>query len=282
MLKKWLGVAVLLGSGMAHAFAPQSGTWVMTAEVDGKPGRGLSIDVQNTTFVMQMYAYESSGQPTFYLAVGEVADNKVTAPLNQYRGGRYFGSPAMSGTETGTAGNVTIRFTSGTTGFITFPNEPEKAISRFNFAYGAVPESLRGIWSFNSIGSEGLQSELVELTKSVGASTNGNGLMTTANELFGCEHQIRGTLAGNVLCVKVNASGQLLRSYVLVYSVNEGEGYSLTSGSSAQQMLQLRRITTPKGEGTGLIWKDAEAPVPGAAAALVQHLESLSSASAAP
>lgn len=276
MFKKWAAVAVFMGAGLVHAFAPQSGTWVMTAEENGQPGRGLSVDVQNTTFVMQMYAYESSGQPTFYLAVGEVADNQVTAPLKQYRGGRYFGSTAISGTETGTAGNVTVRFTSGTTGFITFPNEAEKAISRFNFAYGAVPESLRGIWSFNSIGTEGLQSDLVEFTKNLGASTNGNGLMTNASELFGCEHQVRGALTGNVLCVKINASGQLLRSYVLVYSVNEGEGYSQTSGSTSQQMLEVRRITTPKGVGTGLIYKDAEASTPGAAAALLQHLEHLS------
>lgn len=282
MFKKLVAVAVFMGAGLAHAFAPQSGTWVMTAEVDGKPGRGLSVDVQNTTFVMQMYAYESSGQPTFYLAVGEVADNKVTAPLNQYRGGRYFGSAAISGTETGTAGNVTVRFTSGTTGFITFPNEAEKAISRFNFGYGAVPESLRGIWSFNSIGSEGLQTDLVEFTVNAGASTNGNGLMTSANGLFGCEHQVRGTLAGNVLCVRINASGQLVRSYVLVYSVNEGEGYSVTSGSTAQQMLEVRRITTPKGVGTGLIYKNEEAPVRGAAAALLQHVEALSSVGVAP
>lgn len=276
MFKKCVAVAVLMGAGLVHAFAPQSGTWVMTAEENGQPGRGLSVDVQNTTFVMQMYAYESSGEPTFYLAVGAMTDNQVTAPLKQYRGGRYFGSPALSGTETATAGNVTVRFTSGTTGFITFPNEGEKAISRFNFAYGAVPESLRGIWSFNSIGSEGLQTDLVEFSRNLDATANGNGLMTSNNALFGCEHQVRGPLAGNVLCVRLNESGQLVRSYLLVYSVNEGEGYSQTSGTGAQQMLQVRRITTPQGAGTGVIYKDTETAVPGAAAALVQHLEHLS------
>ena len=48
------------------------------------------------TLLMQMYAYESNGQPTFYLAVGEVMDNKVTAALNKYTGGRYFGSGSCS------------------------------------------------------------------------------------------------------------------------------------------------------------------------------------------
>ena len=88
--KKLVAVALFMCTGLVYAFAPQAGTWVVTSEVDGKPGRGLAIDVQNTTLVMQMYAYESNGQPTFYLAVGNVVDNKVTAPLTQYTGGRYF------------------------------------------------------------------------------------------------------------------------------------------------------------------------------------------------
>ncbi len=274
IFKRVIAAALFLGASLAHAFAPQSGTWVVTSEVDGRPGRGFGIDVQNATLVMQMYAYESSGQPTFYLAVGEVVDNKVTASLNKYNGGRYFGSGARSGVDAGSAGNVSIRFTSGTSGFIQFPNESEVAISRFNFGYGAVPESLRGFWTLNSIGSEGLQSDLVELTKNVGATANGNGLMSNANETFGCEHQTRGNLAGNVLCVKISTSGQLLRSYLFTYSVNEGEGDSLASANSTRQMLQVRRITTPKGVGTGLIYKDAEQGI--GPSALLQQIEHIS------
>ena len=273
--KKWVAAALFMGAGLVHAFAPQAGTWVVSSEVDGKPGRGFGIDVQNTTLVMQMYAYESTGQSTFYLAVGDVVDNKVTTPLNRYTGGRYFGSGARSGTSAGSPGNVSIRFTSGTTGFITFPNEGEVAISRFNFGYGAVADSLRGFWTLNSIGSEGLQSDLVELTKNLGASSNGNGLMSDASELFGCEHQVRGALAGNVMCVKINKSGQLLRSYVFVYSVNEGEGYSQASSTSAQQMLQIRRLTTPTGTGTGLVYKDSEIGANNSSL-LLQHIEQIS------
>ena len=274
MFKTILGVAALVGAGLAQAFAPQAGTWIVTSEMDGKPGRGFGIDVQNSTLVMQMYAYENSGAATFYLAVGEVVDNSVNAPLTQYRGGRFFGSGARSGTAAGSPGNVSIRFTSGTTGFITFPNEPEVAIARFNFGYGAVAESLRGFWTLNSIGSEGLQSELVELNTKDQATAGGNGVMMNSGQTFGCEHQVRGNLAGNVVCVKVNASGQVLRSYVFAYSVNEGEGYSVASANSTQQMLQIRRLTTPKGTGTGLTYKDATqgtGPLP----AVVQHIDHL-------
>ena len=39
----------------ARDFTPQAGTWVVSSEVDGKPGRGLAIDVQGNTFFMQVY-----------------------------------------------------------------------------------------------------------------------------------------------------------------------------------------------------------------------------------
>ena len=279
--KKFVAAALFMGAGLVHAFAPQAGTWVVTSEVDGKPGRGFGIDVQNTTLVMQMYAYESNGQSTFYLAVGDVVENRVNVPLTKYTGGRFFGSGARSGAYAGSPGNVNIRFTSGTTGFITFPNEGEVAISRFNFGYGAVADSLRGFWTFSSIGSEGLQSDLVELSTNLGATANGNGLMSNVGETFGCEHQVRGTMAGTVLCVKVSTKGQLLRSYLMVYSVNEGEGYSQASASSAQQMMHVRRLTTPKGVGTGLVFEDAQLGA-GGPSALLQHIEHISHFGLAP
>lgn len=220
--KKLMTAALLCSAGMAYAFMPQAGTWVVTSEVDGKPGRGLAIDVQNDTLLMQMYAYEASGQPTFYLAVGQVSDSRTTTPLTRYTGGRHFGSGAQSGAAAGSPGNVSIRFTSGTTGFITFPNEPEKAISRFNFGYAAQPASLKGFWVFNSIGNEGAQTDVVELAATAGASNTGNGAMITRDGLFGCEHQVSGNLAGDVLCVKVNAQGVLQRAYILQYMLHPG------------------------------------------------------------
>lgn len=258
MLKKIVATAVLLSAAWAHAFAPQAGTWVVSSEVDGKPGRGMAVDVQNGTLLLQMYAYESSGQPTFYLAVGSVVDNKVTAPLTRYTGGRYLGSGALSGTAAGSPGNVTVRFTSGTTGYITFPNEPEKAIARFNFGYPAAPSSLKGLWSLTSLGSEGFLGDAVNLTTTGSATSTGNGLVISSDGLFGCEHQVSGNLAGLVLCVKVSSQGQLLRGYAFVYSVNEGEGYSQYQGTGSQQMLFIRRLTTAQGAGTGLAYKSDE------------------------
>ncbi|WP_460482075.1 choice-of-anchor P family protein [Comamonas humi] len=120
------------GSG-GGAIAPQNGSWIITAELNGKPGRGMGIDVQNGAFVMQVYDYTTSGAPTFHLAIGTMNGNKVVAPLKFYKDGRYFGSGPRDGQEAGDAGNVEIVFTSRTTGTIKFPGEDAKAMQRFDY-----------------------------------------------------------------------------------------------------------------------------------------------------
>lgn len=275
MFKKALAAAILLGCGLAHAFMPSNGTWVVTSELNGKPGRGLAIDAQNGTLVMQMYAYEPSGQPTFYMTSGALTNNRFAAPLIRYKGGRFLGSGPMSGSEDRNMGQVSMRFTSGVSGFITLPGEQEVAISRFNFGYPAVASSLRGIWTMTSIGSEGLQTLGVELTRQTSATSNGNGLMTSGDSLFGCEHQIRGALAGETLCVWINSSGQILRSYRFVYSVNDGEGTSSTNGNRPNQRLVIKRLTTPQDVGTGIVYENS-APAEPVYTALHEHIENLS------
>jgi len=99
--------------------------------------------------------------------------------------------------------------------------------------------------------------------------------METADRLFGCEHQIRGNLAGGVLCVKITSSGQLLRSYYFVYSVNEGEGSSRTNGTRPEQVLVVKRLLDPKGVGTGIVYA-ADAPVDPVPTVLHDIIENLS------
>jgi hypothetical protein len=275
MFKKALAAAILLGCGLAHAFMPSNGTWVVTSELNGKPGRGLALDAQNGTLVMQMYAYEPSGQPSFYMTSGALTNNRFSAPLMRYTGGRYLGSGPLSGTEDRNMGQVSMRFTSGVSGFITLPGEREVAISRFNFGYPAVASSLRGIWTMTSIGSEGLQTLGVELTRQTSATSNGNGLMTSGDSLFGCEHQVRGALAGETLCVWINSSGQILRSYRFIYSVNDGEGTSSTNGNRPNQRLVIKRLTTPQDVGTGIVYENS-APAEPVYTALHEHIENLS------
>lgn len=259
MIKKIIAlITLLVGVSLAQAFAPQAGTWVVASELDGKPGRGMAIDVQNSTLVMQVYAYEGNGQPSFYLAVGTLVNNQITAPLNRHVGGRYFGSGAQSGRLESSPGNVTLRFTSGVSGYVKFPGESEQLIIRANFGYPFLPSSLKGLWSFTSLGSAGLISLAVEMTVNGGSTSNGNGLVMSSNGRFGCEHQTIGSLAGGVLCVLLTTSGTLDKGYYFVYSTNEGEGLMGLGSNPADQHLFVRRLTTPDGVGTGLVFKADE------------------------
>lgn len=115
----------------ARSFTPQAGTWVISEELDGKPGRGLAIDVQGNTFFMQVFGYEKNGDATFYTATGQLDGDTLTAPLMQYQGGRSFGSDARDAQELGSPGNVTLSFANGLQGTVQFPGEPARAIQRF-------------------------------------------------------------------------------------------------------------------------------------------------------
>lgn len=126
---------------------PDPGTWIVSSELTGKPGRGMAIDVQYDTLVMQVYNYEPSGASTFHLAVAPYAKNQATGHLKRYEGGRYFSGPAQSGHEVADVGEVKFNFTTPTKGTIQFPGEQAVAIERYQFgATKPAPESLYGGW----------------------------------------------------------------------------------------------------------------------------------------
>ena len=136
-IRAGLAIAAFAGYSLATSaasnFTPQNGNWNVSSELNGQPGRGMTIDVQDGTLVLQVYNYLANGAGTFHLAAGKVVDNRVVAPLKHYRGGRYFGSGPLSGTEDGDAGSVTITFTSGSTGTVQFPGEQPVAMERYRF-----------------------------------------------------------------------------------------------------------------------------------------------------
>ena len=262
MLKKWVVFGAVLATGVAHAFAPQAGTWVVTAENNGKPGRGFGLDVQNDTLVMQMYAYDASGNPSFYLSAGKIANNSYSGALNKYRGGRYFGSGDLTGREDGSAGTVSMRFVSGTEGFIQFPNEPEKAINRFSFGYSNAPAHLRGIWTLVAINktSETLDKlDYFGLEKLVDGSGYGTGGIASTDYQYVCENLTSGPNAGLTMCLKFNTSGSVIRANYFRLSVNEGEGVAGASGATANDLLFVKRITNTVGDATGIQIKNQPA-----------------------
>ncbi|MGE8319010.1 MAG: hypothetical protein ACN6O3_09710 [Comamonas sp.] len=122
----------------ARDFTPQAGTWIVSSELDGKPGRGLAIDVQGNTFFMQVFGYEQSGDATFYTATGQMDGNGVAAPLMRWRGGRSFGNEARDGEEDGSPGEVKVSFVNGLKGTVQFPGEAPAEIERF-----VVPDAVQ-------------------------------------------------------------------------------------------------------------------------------------------
>ena len=77
LLRRWLhrslGLAAVLVAALqpawaARNFTPQAGTWIVSSELNGEPGRGLAIDVQGNTFFMQVFGYEKNGEATFFTA----------------------------------------------------------------------------------------------------------------------------------------------------------------------------------------------------------------------
>ncbi|XAH25785.1 hypothetical protein AAFF27_11585 [Xylophilus sp. GW821-FHT01B05] len=256
MLKKLVAAAAVFVAGVAHAFVPQAGTWAIPAELNGQPGRGMTVDVQNGVLALTMYAYDSSGKPTFYQATGTLANNRLSTDLFHYEGGRYFGSGPRSGVVKGNAGQMTIRFVDGANGFITFPGESEVAISRFNFGYPADASGLRGAWimTTGTAASNNWTSEVVDLQFTGSSTANGNGLISTRDGRFGCEQQVLGSAAGWVLCVKLTASNALDKAYFFRYSVNDGEGdWQSGQSSSTAGALYTKRLIDKAGTITGLL-----------------------------
>lgn len=251
-----IGAAALFGAGITHAFMPQAGTWIVTSENNGQPGRGFGLDVQNATLVMQMYGYEANGVPTFYLSAGPIANDAYVGQMNQYAGGQALGGAPQSGSETGSAGVVKMRFVSGTKGFITFPGESEKEITRYSFAYSTSAESLKGIWLFTPLNSTTPASDFVKLATVGAATSSGTGVVASADGRFGCEHQISGPLVGTVLCVRLTTAGKLERGYQFIYSVNDGDGLYINSAGSATSSAVMRRLGNAFDTGTGVLIKD--------------------------
>ena len=145
VVKAWL-IGLTCWAGVTQAasnFAISPGTWVVTSEVNGLPGRGMGIEMRDDFMIMSVYNYSAGGKATFHLTMGAVRGNSYTGELLSYQGGRYFGGPARDGVEQGSAGTVKIQFSSATSGTIQFPGEPEQAISRYVFD-GLQPGEILG------------------------------------------------------------------------------------------------------------------------------------------
>ena len=266
MFKKIALLSGMVLSGWAQAFVPLSGTWVVTSELNGAPGRGLAIDVQESTLVMQMYAYERSGQPTFYMAAGTLGNNRFTAKLGRYSGGRFLGSGPQSGKEDGSPGEVTLRFTSGITGFITLPGEGEVAIKRYEFGVTRSAAAVAGTWAYVGVDSDDDFGDLVSLSQELGATPNGAGLVVDPEKKLGCEYRLLDEGPYNMFCGRMTGSSVQWVAKLKVVG-NEGEGIAIDPASGRQNgIVYVRKLIDGKGRYLGLFAPEP-APTPAPAPA---------------
>lgn len=133
----WAAALTLFATTQTAALTPQSGLWVIDAENDGRPGRGLQLDVRGADLVATFYGYADNGEAQWYLASGHYDGSDFTGTLQRYAGGTTFGGTPVTATSAGAAGTLLLHFDSATAGQITLPGEPRRSISKFQF--GGLP-----------------------------------------------------------------------------------------------------------------------------------------------
>ncbi|MBF5005190.1 hypothetical protein [Diaphorobacter caeni] len=127
---------------------PSNGAWIIDDESNGQPGRGVFLDVQENTAIIQTSDYLQSGEPTFHMGAGSlraspngISETTAEMPLIRYQGGRHFGGPAQSGSEAANAGTLQLMIsplkdsdsTDFATGSIRLSTESAKPMHRLRF-----------------------------------------------------------------------------------------------------------------------------------------------------
>ena len=147
MKKVFFALMLMCFATLSNAFFPQNGTWLVAAENNGLPGRGFTIQNQAGTMIILFYGYSANGQANWYLTAGRLSDsNTFSGTFQTYAGGTAFGSPATQAAQIGTAGTVTVVFTSSTQGTMTLPGEQPKTITWANFGDPNPATSLTGTY----------------------------------------------------------------------------------------------------------------------------------------
>jgi hypothetical protein len=114
------------------AGTPQTGFWWAPTE----SGRGYSVEIQGNLMFLAGYMYDSQGNPIWY-ASGPMAMSSPMAYSGVWQ--QYGNGQTLTGTYQAPSvvnamvGNVTVQFSSTTTGTMTFPDGRQVAIERFQF-----------------------------------------------------------------------------------------------------------------------------------------------------
>jgi len=133
MKKLILGIALValaLLAPIAHA-SLASGYWWNPAE----GGRGYTVEVQDSMVFIAAYMYDASGNPVWYASgpATLTGDNTYQGPLIEFTGGQTLTGSYQAPSGTASMGNITVQFTSPTSGMLTLPDGEQVPIQRFAF-----------------------------------------------------------------------------------------------------------------------------------------------------
>lgn len=255
LLRACIGAVIVTASMAANAFMPAAGVWTIDSEENGKPGRGFQLDVENGVAIFYYNGYRGDGSSVFYMAFGPINYGMFVAPLREYRGGTVMGGARRDAAEAGSPGNVSIAFTSGMRGQITFPGEQPKSISKFNYGHGKDADGLLGTYMLAFWTGTSVIGDKFTLSRKLGSTSMGNGVAASSDGRYACENMTTPALAGMVMCVEINGTtGQLStdNSYLFRISGNRGTGVGTWSSAVRDYPLEVWRTATRTGQSTGL------------------------------
>jgi hypothetical protein len=229
----------------AGSASPQPGLWWNPQE----SGRGFAMDPQGVKMVVTVFAYDDSGQMRWYYADGPLTAGGYhwSGELLKFDAGQPLNGAYQQPRYGGAEGTLTLDFTSRATGFATLPGGRRIAIERQNFGAGSAPQALLGQWAmFYLIGSSSFGDAYV-LSTIASATSTGNGVAVDAARRAGFEYQVSGSLAGQVVGFRFNASGAVLDQYVFSLMLEEGRGNWVSPLTFTQYGMNVYKTHTASG-----------------------------------
>lgn len=145
MLRRFARCAVLMLSFLApsaYAFTPESGFYWNPTE----PGSGIAIEIQDNILFLAGYVYDTQGRATWVTSAGPLGGNsQYSGTLDTFRNGQCIGCTYTPNVFNGSAGPVTINFTTETRATFTWGGRTF-TIERFNYALGDKTQLMLGEW----------------------------------------------------------------------------------------------------------------------------------------
>jgi hypothetical protein len=122
-----------------------------------------------------------------------------------------------------------------------------------------------------------IEQDVADLTRTTNGSSYSNGMAVSYDGMYACEQLIRGSDAGKTQCIKYRSgsSSSTVRSFLMTWSVNTGEGDWRNTGSSGNGAVYANRLIQGNDRITSILRKF---PADGAAEPVTSNDDALRAA----